>query len=997
MKKFDENSRVKIPALVHSTRLGYRYISLKEEKNQIDEKTNIFKNIFSDSLKKINNNITDNSIKDLLNEINILIENDDLGKGFYSILVNGYKGIRIIDFDNIDNNTLNVCTELPYRNGADEFRPDVIYLINGIPLAFLEVKIPNNRDGILAERNRINKRFRNSKLKKFANLTQILAFSNNQEYNDDSVVPIEGAFYATPSYERVFFNCFREENIGILSKLEDKDVDIENSILKDTNYIQIKGTSEYSTNLKHTTPTNRLITSLFHKDRIFKFLKYGLVYVERTDDKGIKHLEKHIMRYQQFFATLAIQDRIENNVKKGVIWHTQGSGKTALAYYNVKYLTDYFQSKGKVAKFYFIVDRLDLLVQAKEEFIARGLNVTTVNSKEEFIKNISSNSVTENNGQLNMNVVNIQKFSDDSCVKESDYNVNVQRIYFMDEAHRSYNPRGSFLANLLSSDRDAIMIALTGTPLISNEYKTKDIFGDYIHKYYYNKSIADGYTLKLIREGIETTYRTKLNETLKDIKNSIPNISEKDIFAHKQYTKDLAEYIIDDFKKSRVYHDDNSIGGMIVCDSSEQARNLFEDLKKHDELKYALILHDEDTVKFREEEVKDFKKNKIDILVVYNMLLTGFDAKRLKKLYLGRVVRSHNLLQTLTRVNRPYGDFKYGYVVDFADITEEFNRTNDMYFKELQNQLGDEFDKYNNIFLSEDEIEESISNINSKLFKYDTDNLEVFSTQISELDKKELIDLKKVIDNYKDLYNIIKSFNYTDLGQNIRIDRISKMKQEVERRIDIINLTDKENSDSSNMLNVALADIKFNFKKIVEEELQIADKYKQKFDDVRKEFLNNIDKEDKRYIDLYNQYRNLFISSDFENITSEEIKENSVKLDELFKKIHKLNVFNDSYLVKYNGDEKFVKIHKRVLDKISDFNEQNLNVILLNLKNEIDDLLLRQYEIMDNEPYFKQTIKPITYNELKAYQRTEIVDEVTFITDVIVDTYLFERRINNEQ
>ena len=547
MAKFDENSRVKIPALVHATRLGYKYISVKEEKNQIDENTNIFKDIFKESLKKLNKDITEKQISDLLNEINILINNEDLGKAFYSILINGYRGIRLIDFDNIENNTLNVCTELTYKNGEDEFRPDVIFLINGMPLSFIEVKKPNNREGILAERDRINKRFHNNKLKKFANITQLLGFSNNQEYNEDSVVPIEGAFYATPSYDKVFFNCFREEDVSILSDLSDKDVDIENFILKDTNYIQIKGTPEYATNLKHTTSTNRLITSLFHKKRFFKILKYGLAYVERIDKNSVKHLEKHVMRYQQFFAMLAIENKIENNIKNGIIWHTQGSGKTALAYYSVKYLTDYYQSKGKVAKFYFIVDRLDLLTQAKEEFLARGLNVTTVESKEAFKDNIASSSVTAANGQLNINVVNIQKFSDESSVKESDYNVNIQRIYFMDEAHRSYNPRGSFLANLFSSDRNAVMIALTGTPLVSQEYKSKDIFGDYIHKYYYNKSIADGYTLKLIREGIETTYRTRLNETLKDIRNNIPNISDKDIFAHKQYTKDLADYIVTDF------------------------------------------------------------------------------------------------------------------------------------------------------------------------------------------------------------------------------------------------------------------------------------------------------------------------------------------------------------------------------------------------------------------------------------------------------------------
>ena len=93
------------------------------------------------------------------------------------------------------------------------------------------------------------------------------------------------------------------------------------------------------------------------------------------------------------------------------------------------------------------------------------------------------------------------------------------------------------------------------------------------------------------------------------------------------------------------------------------------------------------------------------IIVVQNMLLTGFDAPRLKKIYLGRVIKAHNLLQTLTRVNRPYKNFKYGYVVDFADIREEFDRTNAAYFNELQQQLGEDFKTYSNIFLSQEEIE----------------------------------------------------------------------------------------------------------------------------------------------------------------------------------------------------------------------------------------------------------------------------------------------------
>jgi len=185
-----ENTRVKIPALVHLTRLGYKYISLKKEKDNIDREINIFKNIFCESINRINGtNYSIEDVEKIISEFKILLNNDDLGKAFYKTIINGIDGIKLIDFENENNNTYNVVTELIYKNGEEEFRPDIIPLINGIPLSFIEVKKPNNREGILAERNRINARFSNPKFKKFANLTQLLIFSNNDEYDEESLLP----------------------------------------------------------------------------------------------------------------------------------------------------------------------------------------------------------------------------------------------------------------------------------------------------------------------------------------------------------------------------------------------------------------------------------------------------------------------------------------------------------------------------------------------------------------------------------------------------------------------------------------------------------------------------------------------------------------------------------------------------------------------------------------------------------------------------------------
>lgn len=202
--KFNEDSRVKIPTILHLMRLGYEYLSLKDPALTWDESTNIFTDIFHASIRRINPALSDIEAKQCFDEVSLSLENEDLGKAFYTKLTNK-SGTRLIDFENFDNNTFNVVTELTYKKDDDEFRPDIILLINGMPLVFIEVKKPNNQDGILAEHKRIQTRFQNKKFRKFVNITQLMVFSNNMEYDDGSPMPIEGAFYATSSYRSIIF------------------------------------------------------------------------------------------------------------------------------------------------------------------------------------------------------------------------------------------------------------------------------------------------------------------------------------------------------------------------------------------------------------------------------------------------------------------------------------------------------------------------------------------------------------------------------------------------------------------------------------------------------------------------------------------------------------------------------------------------------------------------------------------------------------------------
>jgi type I restriction enzyme R subunit len=1024
---FNENTRVKIPAILHLCRLGYNYVSLSKAKWNTD--TNIFTNIFEESIKRINPEIEQGDVKRLLEDVSLVLDNEDLGDAFYTMLV-ATSGTKLIDFKDFNNNSFHVVTELTYKNGDDEFRPDITLLINGMPLAFVEVKKPNNQEGVLQERDRINVRFKNKKFRKFINISQVLVFSNNMEYDIESIEPIEGAFYASTSYASANFNCFREDpnqKLDLTNILKAEDDDLENLVLKDNNLSAIKFSPEFITNKEPNSPTNRILTSLFSKDRFAMVLKYAIAYV--NEEKG---LEKHIMRYPQLFATKAIERKLEEGVKKGIIWHTQGSGKTALSYYNVKYLTDYFQQKGVVPKFYFIVDRIDLMDQAKREFASRGLIVHTVNSKDELLRNFKTRQAIHNlSGKREITVVNIQKFKDDTDVlKANDYDISTQRIYFLDEVHRSYNPTGSFLANLLNSDRSAIIIGLTGTPLIGNDRTSRATFGDYIHKYYYNASIADGYTLKLIREDIETTYKFQLKEALKEVEILKGDADKRVIYAHAKFVEPMLDYIIQDFVKSRIRFGDHTIGAMVVCDSADQARKLFEifiskynptqktveDVQpyvmaaeppleygtyKADQSKNlvaSLILHDIGSKDDRKDEVENFKDGKIDILFVYNMLLTGFDAKRLKKLYIGRVIKNHNLLQTLTRVNRPYKKFRHGYVVDFADITKEFDATNKAYFDELQAELGDEMQNYSNLFLSKEEIEIEIKNIKEKLFHYDLRNAEVFSQQISQIeDRTQVLEIKKALEIAKNIYNLIRLEGHFDLLEKVDFKKLNQLYNEATRHLDLLNLKAniENNVDTTNLLNVALENVLFMFRKVSEDEMVIADQLKDTLRKTREALAGNFDQNDPHFVNLYEELKRLFDKKNLDEITQEDMRNNIGALQKIYDQVTELNRKNNLLKAKYENDTKYARMHKRILEKgtISK-RESEICETLLEIKKQVDEKVLINTQMLNNESYFDKLLIQMVIGSFGKNKIELDPESAKYINTCLVKEYMNEYQGN---
>ena len=584
-----------------------------------------------------------------------------------------------------------------------------------------------------------------------------------------------------------------------------------------------------------------------------------------------------------------------------------------------------------------------------------------------------------------------------------------------------------FLANLISSDRDAILIGLTGTPLILSDRRSRDTFGDYIHKYYYNASIADGYTLRLIREGIETKYKIQLEKALKEIEILKGDADKRVVYAHKKFAEPMLDYVVEDFLKSRIRFGDHSIGGMIVCDSANQAKEMYRIFickynpeqktieaypEQHDQfmkpsedyvdytidqkkrLTASLILHDVGSKDDRKQEVENYKDGKIDLLFVYNMLLTGFDSKRLKKLYIGRVIKNHNLLQTLTRVNRPYKKFRHGFVVDFADIRKEFEMTNKAYFEELQSELGDEMETYSNLFKSKEEIEKEIEDIKDRLFHYDLNNAEIFSQQISQIeDRNQVLEIKKALESAKNLYNIIRMYAHFDLLEKIDFKKLTLLYNETARHLGLLNLKEKvQNSvDSTNLLNVALENILFMFHKVSEEEMIIADQLKDLLRKTREAFCNNFDQRDPAFTSLYDELKRLFGKKNLDEISQEEMKNNIETLEKIFNKITELNRRNNLLKAKYENDAKHARIHKRIFEKrtISQ-REQDICEALLGIKKQTDEKVLINTNLLRNEGYFNNMLMPIV---IDGFEKTKInldPESARFINTCVAKEYIDE-------
>lgn len=994
---FNEDTRVKIPATIQFLRLGYNYQSLREA--DIDFNTKIFINRFKPALEIINGKkFTYDEIKAFLTDINNVIKNNDLGKEFYNWLINPLDKVKLIDFDTITNNDFAIVDELPFSvvEGSEEgsFRPDINVLINGIPLAFLEVKKPNNEGGIQKEFNRmINQRLKNIDYKKFFNMIQFVSFSNNMEYEDaDDAEDVKaGSFYTTPNALNTSFSFFREDDDNYHKDYLYNDIPIDaiKKVTKDCGYNPKEtDTPEFAENLNVMTPCNSFVTSTFDMKRFLYFLQYGIMYIDE------KVPQKHIMRYPQFFATIKIIERLNNGGKGGIIWHTQGSGKTGLAAFANRVIKDYYAKRNINARFFFVVDRLDLLRQASTEFKSRGLNVVNCNSKSEFTKELnkplSTNIDVKSIGEIC--VVNIQKFEGSMPEAKNDYNANIQRVFFIDEAHRSYSSTGEFFKNLMTCDLDAVYIALTGTPLLNKKERSNLKFGDYIHKYFYDKSIADGYTLRIKKENIDTIAKSEIKKNL-DIEDN--RLEDKDVFESDAYVAALGQFIEKDFENFRLQNSDNTIGGMIVCRTNPQAKKVHEWFKNSSTISTGLVISDDaDPMQSRinkNNQIEFRDSFKPDILIVNFMLTTGYDVKRLKKMYLLRGPHAQSLLQTISRVNRPYKSpngkvYKYGYIVDFVDIEKEYDNTIEAYIKELEadmNENGENEGSLKGLVIDKEDI-------NKKYHKYadelenmiDTRNLERFSKQLTMYNKETLLKIRRLLNGIKECETEFILSRAMDYAKQIDSDRIKKMLRSTQERIDFINLS----TNTVNMMDVIsdnnVVEILYEFikTKIIIMDLSALspnDPRFQRFEktvrEIQQEIKNNKNKDDIKIVKLDQLLQEIFqklaISdlSDLDSITDE--------LLDALKQARNINNENNRLSELYGGNFAFVKTYQ---DASENFNldKSEIEKILVIVYEDIKSIITAESLIIQGRNNFiasikhnitKQLLKEKLYSKVKVY------------------------------
>lgn len=727
---FTEDNISQIPALKLLINLGYKYLNPQEALVFRDgrESNVILTDILRERLMHINEiNLGKKKVKFEVSNIEKAIQKlQDLplseglvhtGNYIYNLLLFGQAleqsiegdkkshTIQYIDWENLENNHFHVTEEFSVmRTGRkDTYRPDIVLFVNGIPLVVIECKSPTIKDPI---KQAISQHIRNQQENGIQSL-----YAYSQVLMVTSLIQ---AKYATTNTKEEFWAVWKEkessyiESIdGIMNQpltkaLEDKlFADSENR----TNYDYIAYKEKYN---QHVAPSVQdiLLYGILSPQRLLPFVKDFVLF-----EAGVI---KKVARFQQFFSINKIIDRIKpvrNGKRKGgVVWHTQGSGKSLTMAMLARKIRDTIKNPQIII----VTDRVDLDRQITATLRKVEIDVINAASGKQLV------SLLRGNGDYVITTI-INKF--DAAIKSlSENQLDSPDIFVLiDEGHRTQH--GIFNVNMERVLPNACFIVFTGTPLMKKQKNTADKFGGIIDEYSIQEAVEDGAIVPILYEGrlaVQDVNKTALDkgvdrvmEDLEDYhkvdlkkkmsQSGLISKTDQNIF---QIALDISIHFQSNWGKDKTgIH--SGFRGMVVCPdkltavkykkafdligkvttevvmSAPDTRENNEDVhssespevKQYYDLLRTKYGNDIDNMTIKQYETGE----NIELLIVISKLLTGFDVPQTIVMYLCRKLYAHNLLQAIARVNRVYPGKDFGYIVDYAGVMEELQEAIETY------------------------------------------------------------------------------------------------------------------------------------------------------------------------------------------------------------------------------------------------------------------------------------------------------------------------------
>jgi type I restriction enzyme R subunit len=650
----DELDKVELPALEQLQLLGWLYVEGASLSPDESDERSSFKDVvlekrLSASIKRINPWINDENLRKVVRDLtktqypNLVEANQaiwtqinqcvsvmqDLGKG------NKGQTVHIIDFNNPDNNEFLCTNQFKVSGVSQNIIPDIVLFVNGLPLSVIECKSPYITNPMEA------------------GIDQLLRYANRRNTSDEEGA--EKLFH----YNLLMVSTHRDKaKFGTITSRMEQFLE-----WKDPYPLTVEqvGAKEQSQDV--------LIAGLFTKTNFLDILQNFTVF-EPVDGRIVKK----IPRYQQFRAVHKTIERLKQGKdrkgRSGVIWHTQGSGKSlTMVFLSIKMRRD---PSLRDYKLVFLTDRTQLDGQLTATFTnTQGETIYhagSVKELKELLAKDSSDLVT----------AMVQKFQESAdefefpVLNESD-----KIIVLADEAHRTqYGTLGAAINTALPN---APRIAFTGTPLIKTQ-KTTNTFGSYIDTYTIEQAVKDGATVQILYEGREPEVRVtgdsldSLFDAYFEDRTDEEKAAIKKRFGTNQAVLEAPQRIrrvcMDIIKHYREHIQPNGFKAMIVTSSRNAAITYKEQLNKLDAPQSVVVISGDhnDEKRFWEytdsskqkQQIENFKKpfgsgenqSELSVLIVKDMLLTGFDAPIAQVMYLDRKLTDHTLLQAIARVNR---------------------------------------------------------------------------------------------------------------------------------------------------------------------------------------------------------------------------------------------------------------------------------------------------------------------------------------------------------